>query len=66
MPADDMARDKDARRKFNQQASESVQRHGDDLAHTKRVASDAAQDLGQRQKHRRKRADAMREKKRVA
>lgn len=65
MPTDDMAHDKDTRRKFNHQASESVQRHSDDLAHNKRVAGDAAQDLSQRQKYRCKRADATRAKKKA-
>jgi hypothetical protein len=50
----DIAHDKDARSKFNQQATESMQRHRDDLAHSKQISSDAALNLKQREKHRRK------------
>ena len=66
MPSGDIAHDKDSRRKFNQEATESLQRHRGDLAHSKQIASDAGLDLKQREKHRRKRADAVRAKKKKA
>lgn len=56
MPSGDVAHDKDSRRKFNQEAPESLQHHRDDLAHSKRVASDAVLDFKHREKHQRKRA----------
>ena len=60
MPSEEEAHDQKARRKFSQQATESLQRHSDDLAQSKEIASDAALDLKQRKKYRHKRVDAVR------
>lgn len=53
---------KDARSKFNEQAAESLDRHREALDDSRKSADTAVQDLKQRRKYRRKRADAMRSK----
>lgn len=63
MADEDKSHDGAARRTFNQQATDSLLRHDDELARSKQVASDADLDLKQRKKYRRKRADSMRTKK---
>ena len=66
MPSEDVAYDKNSRKKFNKQATESLHLHQDDLAQYKHIARDAALDLKLRKKYRGKRADAARTKKKAA
>ena len=60
MPSGDT---KESRGKFNQEATASLQRHREDVAHRKQIASGAALDFKQRQKQA---ANAVRNKKKTA
>lgn len=61
MPKGDEQHEREARRRFKNEAVESLRRHGEDAAVARKVADDAALDLKTRKEYRRKRVSSIKQ-----